>query len=57
MWTVPALVFLAVGTVETPQMIENARIYEQQQLPVIEVQEIQASSDFEEAFPTLAVTE
>jgi hypothetical protein len=53
MWTVPALVFLAIGVAETPQMIENARAYEEQ-TPVIEVQELQAgNSSLEADFPTL----
>ena len=43
LWTIPAVVLLTAGAVSTPQMIEEARIYEQEKEPVIDVLEIQAS--------------
>jgi hypothetical protein len=43
LWTVPAAILLAAGSYSTPQMVEEARLYEQEKEPVIEVLEIQAS--------------
>ncbi len=38
LWTIPALALLIVGAASTPYFMEQARIYEQGEVQVLEIQ-------------------